>query len=93
MIDRYMKSVLNTRPKLTGNELRIILFVYLNPKSNVSEISRGTEISKSHTSEMCLKLFKKGIFKRDLNSSGNFKYPIYTINLKYQNGGKDENSC
>lgn len=92
MIDQYIKYILNTRPKLTGNELRIILFVYLNPKSNVSEIARGTEISKSHTSEICSKLLKKGILKRKFNVIGKLKYPMYSINLIYKVGGINEDA-
>ena len=83
IFNKYLENILNARPKLTGSEIRIILFVYLKSKSNVTEIARGTGISKSHTSEMCLKLLKKGILKRKFNEIGNLKYPMYSIDLTY----------
>lgn len=77
-------EILQTRPKLKGNQLRIILFLLKHPGSSVSELERGTGISKSHVSENCSVLYEKGILKRYEHSIGKLRHVKYFINQDYK---------
>ena len=77
-------EILKTRPKLKGDQLRIILFLLKYPGSSVSELERGTGISKSHVSENCSALYEKGILKRYEHSIGKLRRVKYLINQDYK---------
>lgn len=77
-------EILKTRPKLKGDQLRIILFLLKYSGSSVSELERGTGISKSHVSENCSALYEKGILKRYEHSIGKLRRVKYFINQDYK---------
>ena len=77
-------EILKTRPKLKGDQLRIILFLLKYPGSSVGELERGTGISKSHVSENCSALYEKGILKRYEHSIGKLRRVKYFINQDYK---------
>jgi DNA-binding MarR family transcriptional regulator len=77
-------EILQTRPKLKGDQLRIILFLLKHPGASVSELERGTGISKSHVSENCSALYVKGILKRYEHSIGKLRRVKYFINQGYK---------
>ena len=77
-------EILKTRPKLKGDQLRIILFLLKYPGSSVSELERGTGLSKSHVSENCSALYEKGILKRYEHSIGKLRRVKYFINQDYK---------
>ena len=77
-------EILKTRPKLKGDQLRIILFLLKYPGSSVSELERATGISKSHVSENCSALYEKGILKRYEHSIGKLRRVKYFINQDYK---------
>ena len=75
-------EILQTRPKLKGDQLRI--FLLKHPGASVSELERGTGISKSHVSENCSALYVKGILKRYEHSIGKLRRVKYFINQGYK---------
>lgn len=64
MRQEFIDEVLKIRPKLKGDELRIILYLLGHQGASPREVVTGTGISKSHVSESCSHLHQIGILKK-----------------------------
>lgn len=81
---QLIDEILKIRPKLKGDQLRIILYLLKHVSASVSELKNGTGISESHVSENCSFLYEKGIFKRYEYNIGKLRYVNYSINPNFK---------
>lgn len=84
MKTEFIDEILKIRPKLKGDDLRIILYLMSHPDATCSDIIIGTGISKSHVSEDCSELYRLGVLKKfECTFSQELRRVRYTINYSY----------
>lgn len=85
MRTEFIDKILKIRPKLKGDNLRIILYLMSHSDAACSDIISGTGISKSHVSEGCSELCYMGILKRfEYTAFQKHRRVKYTINYNYK---------
>lgn len=85
MKTEFVDEVLKIRPKLKGDELRIVLYILGHQGASPSDIIKGTGISKSHVSENCSYLCQMNVLKKyEYTFVGKLRRIKYYINYDYK---------